>query len=332
MLPTDVLNTLRALSLNEKPLIAPLPDKDPGTKGAFEIGQKVQGTIQAQIGPGVFKVRVLEQILHMQLPADFNSGDVVELQVMSLQPRLTFSLFAPANPLSTPEQLSNTARLLAALSQQPPEKAAIQSAQSAPLLATTAATQDTAAIAAKLQDSLSQSGLFYEAHQAQWIAGTRSTAQLLQEPQNQLMDTIKMPPTHPGAQPESATNSIPGPLQALVHQQLNALETRQVLWQGQVWPNQQMDWEIHEETPRKNTPTYEEAGGQWATQIRMELPRLGEVAAMLRFNSTGLSLTLDASDQKTRALFGAASSQLTAALAERGITVSSTLVASHEHP
>jgi hypothetical protein len=50
---------------------------------------------------------------------------------------------------------------------------------------------------------------------------------------------------------------------------------------------------------------------------------------MLRFNANGLSITLDASGASTRALFGSASSQLSAALAERGINVTSTLVAPH---
>ena len=335
MLPTDVLNTLRALSLNERPLITPLPDKDTSGKGAFELGQKVQGAIQAQVSPGVFKVRVLEQMLQMQLPAGIKSGDVVELQVMSLQPRLTFSLSSSANPLSTPEQLSNTSRLLSSLTQQPLEKSYVRATHSEPLLATASALPDTTALAGKLHESLSQSGLFYEAHQAQWIAGARSTAQLLQEPQNQLIDPLKTAlsnPNHAAAQSPDTASSIPSQLQPLVHQQLNALETRQVLWQGQVWPNQKMDWEIHEETPRRSTTEYEEAGGQWATQIRLELPNLGEVAAMLRFNSGGLSITLDASGGQTRALLGSASSQLTAALAERGITVASTLVASHDKP
>ena len=134
MLPTDVLNTLRALSLNERPLITPLPDKDTSGKGAFELGQKVQGTIQAQVSTGVFKVRVLEQMLHMQLPENLKSGDVVELQVLSLQPRLTFSLSAPNNPLSTPEHLSNTSLLLSALTQKPLEKNFVSATQSKPLI------------------------------------------------------------------------------------------------------------------------------------------------------------------------------------------------------
>jgi len=339
MLPTDVLNTLRALSLNERPLITPLPDKDTSGKGGFELGQKVQGTIQAQVSTGVFKVRVLEQMLHMQLPENLKSGDVVELQVLSLQPRLTFSLSASANPLSSPEHLSNTSLLLSALSQKPLEKNFVSAIQSQPLMTEeTSATSapDTTVLANKLHDSLSQSGLFYESHQAQWIAGSRSTAQLLLEPQNQLPPLSSAPDvannvtgTVATAQQNNPLSNIPNPLQPIVQQQLNALETRQVFWQGHAWPNQRMDWEIHEETPRNSAAGYEEAGKQWATQVRLDLPNLGEVAAMLRFNNNGLSITLDASGDTTRTLLGSASSQLTAALAERGITVSSTLVAPH---
>ena len=207
--------------------------------------------------------------------------------------------------------------------------------RSEPLLATATSQPDTTKLADKLLESLSQSGLFYEAHQAQWLTGARSTAQLLHEPQNQLIDPGKTAltglsnATGSVAGQQDSTN-IPSQLQPLVQQQLNALETRQVLWQGYAWPNQRMDWEIHEETPRREASGYEEAGGQWATQIRMDLPNLGEIAAMLRFNSHGLSITLDASDERTRTLFGSASSQLNAALAERGITVTSTLVAAHD--
>lgn len=339
MLPTDVLNTLRALSLNERQLITALPDKDTSGKGAFELGQKVQGAIQAEVSPGVFNVRVLEQMMQMKLPAGIKSGDVVELQVMSLQPRLTFSLSVAANPLSTPEQLSNTSLLLSSLSQHPLEKSHVRAAHSEPLMAATAALPDTKVLAGKLHESLSQSGLFYEAHQAQWIAGARSTAQLLQEPQNLLTDqsraassSISSATGQISSPHENAASGIPSQLQPLVQQQLNALETRQVLWQGQAWPNQRMDWEIHEETPRPSASGYEEAGGQWATQIRMDLPNLGEVAAMLRFNSRGLSITLDATGEQTRGLLGTAASQLTAALSERGIHVSSALVASHDKP
>ncbi len=89
-----------------------------------------------------------------------------------------------------------------------------------------------------------------------------------------------------------------------------------------------MNWEIHEESSRK--PNGEEER-LWATQIQLDLPNLGAVTAKLRFGSSGLSLTLDASDSATRAKLGNASSRLVAALTERGISTSSAVVAQHDN-
>ena len=69
---------------------------------------------------------------------------------------------------------------------------------------------------------------------------------------------------------------------------------------------------------------------QWATQLHLDLPNLGEVTAMLRFNSAGINLTLNAASGETRALLGSFSSQLVASLSDAGIPVASTLVAQHE--
>lgn len=341
MLPDNLLTTLRALSLNERLLPAATPDKDPSGKSAFEVGQRVQGTVLAETNPGVFKVRVLDQMLHMQLPATLKSGDVVELQVMSLQPRLTFSMAASATPLSTPEQLSSTARLLSSLTQKPPEQGHVRPLQAAPLWDGVSEFPKTSELAGKLHESLSQSGLFYESHQAQWITGSRSTAQLLQEPQNQPAavraegntpreSASGMTADNRAAAPSSQVSGMPEHVRPLVQQQLNALETRQVLWQGQAWPNQEMSWEIHDEGSRRNAAG--ELQPQWATQIRLDLPHLGEVAAMLRFGDRGVSLTLDAADPRTRELLGTASSQLVAALAAQGIPVGSAMIARHEQP
>lgn len=327
MLPTDALHTLNALSLNEKLLLPTAPDKNTSGKASFELGQKVQGSIQAEISPGVFKVRVLEQMLQMQLPASLKSGDVIELQVMSLQPRLTFSLVASLNPLSTPEKLSQTSRLLSSLSQLPLPQSAARTTQSEPLWSVAALPPNVTELAGKLQQSLSQSGLFYEAHQAQWLAGMRTTAQLLQEPQNGLAEHAPFPtPSTAHQTTNQVLDSIPTVLQPLVHQQLNALETRQVFWQGEVWSKQAMRWEIHEESPRHQPEEGAENLGQWATQIHLDLPNLGEVSATLRLTNNGLTVSLAASGETTRALFSASSSQLNATLAERGIQVINTSV------
>lgn len=344
MLPADLANTLKALALTQKPLPAAAPDPAKGsTSSPFQQGQRLQGQVAAEVSAGVFKVRIANQTVQMQLPASIRAGDTVELQVLSLQPRLTFGMVASANPLSTPDQLSSAARLLSALAQQhqQPEKAQIRASQSSPLW-TASKTPDTQQLASQLREALSNSGLFYESHQAQWLEGGRSTAQLMQEPQNQNAANTLATTTGQGvpqstsvagqsiaaAQQQGLLPNIPQHLQPLVQQQLNALESGQVVWQGQVWQGQEMQWEIHEDTPRPGSTG--ESGRQWVTQLHLDLPKLGPVTAMLRFNSAGVGLTLDAATGDTRTLLGSASSQLVAALSVAGIPVVSTLVTQHE--
>lgn len=342
MLPADLLNTIKAYALAQKPQLIIAAEAAPKT-GAFEAGQRFQGSVQTQVAPGVFKVRIADQLIQMRLPASIKSGDTIDLQVIATQPRLTFSMAGSANPLSTPEQLGSMSRLLSSMSQQNPEKAYVRAEKSAPLW-DTPQPPESRQLAGRLQEALSNSGLFYESHQAQWLEGTRSTLQLLHEPQNlqtqmnaQAMaaaetgtaNTPTAEPHNPASSaaapslPEGKTPGIPEHLQSLVQQQLNALETRQMLWQGNVWPEQTMQWEIHEQIPQ-NSGINEQR--QWVTQIQLDLPKLGEVAATLRFNAAGLSLTLNAATEETRAALGNASTRLIATLSDMGITVLNTKI------
>ena len=401
MLPVNLLNALKEYALAQRTLPpAAAVDAVAKTGPQFELGQKLQGSVQAQVAPNVFKVNVSGQLVQMELPPSIRSGDTVALQVISLQPRLTFSMVNSANPLSTPEQLGATARLLSSLSQQAPEKAYVRAVQSAPLWEASRP-PESKQLAGMLKETLSNSGLFYESHQAQWLGGARSTAQLMHEPQNltpeQAKAAVGSPPSKAAAGdaagkavldaagktvvmgdasdkavmgevasksvmagdtaskavmmaddnanpraiannaadtntstqlntsslPEGKTSAIPEHLQPMVQQQLNALETRQMQWQGNVWPGQEMKWEVEEQAPRN--PAMEQQK-QWVTQIQLDLPNLGAVAATLRFNSAGLSLTLNAETPQTRAVLGNASTRLVSALADAGIPVLSTLV------
>lgn len=354
MLPANLISTLKALSVTDKPLITATPDKGTTNTGTqFQLGQKVQGTVQAQVAPNIYNVRVATQVLQMQLPAFIRSGDVITLQVSSLQPRLTFTLAASSNPVSTPESLSSASRLLSSLSQQPPERSYVRPIQSAPLWTGEKALPDTTQLAGKLHEALSQSGLFYESHQAQWIAGTRQTTQLLLEPQNQLKNNAAVQnqtpsdrlsqnpesrnlnagssasPAQTASEQRAALPNIPEHLKTLVQQQMSTLETHQVLWQGQVWQGQEMRWEVSEETPQRNAQGIED--GQWITQISLDLPNLGGVSARLSFNGNALNLSINASDVQARERLGNASPQLMAALSERGIPVVHTQITQNEH-
>lgn len=357
MLPAQLISTLKALALTDRPLITAVPATSAADTGKqFEPGQKLQALVQAQVAAHTFNVRVADQLLRMQLPAFVKVGDSITLQVASQQPRLAFALVnnpgtassnappssaVPASgTASTSESLSDTSRLLSSLSQQPLEKSYVRPLQSAPLWSGGQVMPDTTQLAGKLHEAISQSGLFYESHQAQWIAGTRPTAQLLQEPQSQLPQNPLPPstdavdgktlPVRSGSEQPLAAPAMPEHVQTLVQQQLNALETRQVMWQGQVWPGQEMTWEVREESPRHGGAPDAEAG-QWTTQISLDLPNLGGVSARLSFSGNALKLSLDVADAKTRDKLGSASSQLVAALSERGIPVTHTQITRHEH-
>lgn len=338
MLSANLLNAIKALALDQKPLATATAALSPQTS-RFEPGQKLQGSVQGQIIPGQFRVRIGDQTIQMQLPATVKSGDTIALQVVATQPRLVFSMSASNNPLSTPEQLSSASRLLSALSQQQPEKAVVRPAQKAPLWPMPQP-PESKHLAGQLHEALSYSGLFYESHQAQWMQGARSTAQLLQEPQNRLPtpaspratdeNSATLAPQRALAQlQEGGTAAIPEHLQPLVQQQLNALETRQMVWHGNVWPGQTMQWEIHDHEQRApSTETGEQR--QWTTLISLNLPRLGTVSARLHFGGNGeLSLALAADTGSTRMALGKATAQLLTSLAENGIPVASMQIMQH---
>lgn len=328
MLPTQLFTSIQQLALNQRPLVTGVTDVAP-TNVNFEIGQKMQGRVQGQIATGLFRVNVANQSIQMALPSHVRTGDLVELEVVSLLPKLTFSMPASTHPLVTPNQLSNAARLFSALSQQPPERAVVRASHGQALWLQ-AQPPDVPQLAVKLHEALSQSGLFYESHQVQWLEGNRSTAQLLQEPQNLTpaagLETASSALAQAGTTVSSHLSTTPSHVQNLVQQQLNALDTGQVMWQGQVWQGQEMEWEIHGESSRQANA---ESEHQWVTQIHLELPHLGEVSAQLRLTAQGLNLQLVAPDARTRTTLGRSSSELVAALSEQGIPVISTQVSEH---
>src|SRR5574340_682665 len=125
MLPANLINALQVLSNSGRPLVTGTPET-PQPVTNLEPGQQVQGLVQYKVSEGLFKVQVAGQTLQMRLPGNIQSGDTIKLEVVSLQPRLTFGLIASANPLSTPEQIGSAARLLSNLAEQPVERPVVQ--------------------------------------------------------------------------------------------------------------------------------------------------------------------------------------------------------------
>lgn len=220
----------------------------------------------------------------------------------------------------------------------------------------TAAASSTAALAANpqaglavslagaLAQALESSGLFYESHLAQWVAGARSSAELQREPQAQIttnqltfdffsesaqtLDANQ--PGNPaaangdpsqGADTTTAAAATPrldinAATLPLVRQQLDMLSTAQPVfrWSGEAWPGAKLDWEV--EPYAAQGQDTDESAHTWRTRVTLELPTLGSVdtelvlagrqlLARIRANPDGAATLLHGSEDLRRRIAAA---------------------------
>ena len=364
MLPRDSLSLAQVAPTAATRAVAPIGDP---RQQAFQralagqVGQSMQAEVLSKLPDGSFVVRVNDLAARMPLPAGADVGTQVPLTLVALTPRPTFQVqtggspaFAEAGPApegtaaqSAPlallegkdaAALARTAALLAgtrSLAQVPGGAAdganahissagkllgdVIAAAQNAgtqssaavgrtPLLG--APTGDAAVLAKALQDGLGKSGLFYESHVAEWAEGTRTRTDLAAEPQARGM----APPTDPNTA-------------QLINLQLNAHEQGRVAWQGQLWPGQDLHWDVQrkdEDAPGRGGDDGGDAanGATWQSSLRLRFGALGEVSARVVLSGSQLHIRLDAADAATGAQLEAHGARLYDALAAAGTPLS----------
>ncbi len=113
--------------------------------------------------------------------------------------------------------------------------------------------------------------------------------------------------------------AIPEELRTLVRQQLEAGANNRLLWAGEVWPDQSMEWEIRRDS----------AGGAeapepletWQTRLRLELPRLGEIDVRLWISAGSVSLVIDTPEAGSGAQLKAAIPGLERAFGAAGLNL-----------
>ncbi|MDR0577054.1 MAG: flagellar hook-length control protein FliK [Candidatus Accumulibacter sp.] len=211
-----------------------------------------------------------------------------------------------------------------------------------------------------LKEAIVKSGMFYESHQAEWIEGRFAKAELLREPQGKLSpsatETAANPPAAPpshapaGAPAEQAAQSAaqaraePAPgqktageasprvggqiaeivapqVRSLVHQQLTALADQAFVWQGQIWPGQEMRWEIEEDGRKDGEP--DDAPPGWRTRLDLSFPGLGSVSAKLQLHGNQIALSLDVADEASLGILRADAETLRRQLEDAGLTLAS---------
>ncbi|MDY7578323.1 flagellar hook-length control protein FliK [Herbaspirillum sp. RTI4] len=191
-------------------------------------------------------------------------------------------------------QLSTTGRMIDNLLQAAKQgdiSNAIQ-AKTPLIAAANAGPVDTTKLTAALRETVNLSGVFYESHIAGWTEGKVTLTDLRREPQAQL-----------GPQLQNGSSLLPGPeagvanaqLGQIVNLQLNALEQQRIVWNGEVWPGQQMEWEVEkqEEDGSQNGQADGEAKpASWQTVVRFDFPNLGKVSAAIRLTGDKIHMQL----------------------------------------
>jgi hypothetical protein len=165
----------------------------------FQLGQTFSARIQEVLPDNTYKALVAGRQLTLQLPEGASPGDTLELTVVDRTTKLLIAQRAEGQTNAAIDarsyqysRISDAGRLIGQLL--PPEGEAPQPAalnRGQPVLAQPPSSGTD--LASSLQKAVSQSGLFYEAHQAQWVAGDRPLASLRAEPQGQLPAMARPP-------------------------------------------------------------------------------------------------------------------------------------------
>jgi Flagellar hook-length control protein FliK len=300
-------------------------------------GQALDARVEGQTPRGRL-VNVRGHYFEFVLPRDVREGDILRLVYLDDKPRPTFALTRiDRDPLGPGSRLSEAGRLLATLIGSAGESVAtpIQG----PVFA--GKPPGSTEAAPMLQAAMSLSGLFYESHQAQWLAGIRSLAQILAEPQGKLAPIESGGPSNgepgtnteevlPQANPalpadEPLTDSMP-PARTesfpIIRNQLAALETGQMIWHGQVWQGQSMEWTIDDGAQDNR----DQSNHKWHTRIKMTLPSLGEVHASLDLSAQNLNLRVVADSAEHVAQLRQHLPTLVTGLSNSNLTLASLLV------
>ena len=278
-----------------------------------EIAQKFLVSVKTQLPNGNFNVLINGQELQLHLPQSTRPDSRMELVLVGreshLKPGDTLTAGAGA-------ELSKTGRFLGALTQDAARALATPLANTTPLLSSPPVNQQQ--LPALLQQAMASSGLFYESHQAQWIAGKRLLEQLSQEPQSKLSSTASLASNSAAGILLTADTPVHPQSLTLVQQQLHLLETGQLAWRGEIWPGQAMEWDITEHPPTENETA---ELPRWQTRLRLTLPRLGEINAIIGFDTRGVQVALSAADTETLALMQGDRQPLAAAMEAAGLSV-----------
>lgn len=283
----------------------------------LQPGQQVRGDVLVALGGGRFMLDVAGKAMEFTLPKGIGVGNRLQLFFITSDPHPVFLLARfggvgdstvsqagrwIGNLLETPQEdnsVSKTGGLLRTLLGEPPT--------------------DAGRVSQALEKNLKGSGLFYESHLTRWFGAEYPLEDILNEPQGKL-STLRqvMLLNQPSDMTDEAMQIVNGTseqpmLQSLVrhgvastgaenmadprtlpivHDQLTTLQNGHLLFRGELFPGQQMQWGIHERNSQRGEDGSTERS--WETHLALELPRLGSIKAQVVLEKGGVTVQIQA--------------------------------------
>ena len=307
--------------------------------GLFTPGQQLRGEVLATLGGGRFTVQVAGQMFEFAMPKGIKRGDLVTLFFMTDEPHQTFLLARFGRPGDS--QVSETGRWLSGFLSESSGRMPAQAAMSILRTVLAEPTTDASLLGRMLQQGARESGLFYESHLARWFGGEYALEDLIKEPQGRLSPRIVLSTgtpveelvqtgvrigltevmealfsktgasmTHEGIADQ---RSLP-----IVNEQLSSLQSGQLVFRGDLFPGQHLEWTVNEREAGRNP-----SGGRernWETGVTVNLPHLGPVSAQLAFDGTRVAIKIHAENRATIPILEDGRARLVEQLEGAGLT------------
>jgi hypothetical protein len=278
-----------------------------GSQLQLNPGQQVKAEIIANLPNNLYLARVAGELFKLEIPLNVQPGETLEMTFLSADPRITFQLYRPENSESV--SLSSMGKWLSSVSRDAP---------SLPLMQGTLLEnpeQGTALLGDRLKAALTQGGLFYESHLAQWASGGLALGELLKEPQGKLSRALRGAGEAAAAREPEEVGFADNRTLPLVKEQLLLLNSGVLTWRGEAWPGQGMELAITQQEQ-------EEGEDEVEAKLSLALPHLGGVEAKLRFSPDGFFIEFVCERPGHAALLKEAGGDLRVALASTGLHLS----------
>ena len=310
-------------------------------------GQQLKGEVLEARGGNNFTVKVGGQALEFSLPNGVQKGDTINLFFITGEPRQTFLMARFGRPGDA--SVSVTGRWLSGFLGEAAAKVPAQATLGILRTLLSAPPSEASQVGKMLQQGLRESGLFYEAHLSRWFGGDYALDDLLKEPQGRLSPRLQQTPqgqpavgdrgTYAAAQLQTGRDASAGVLDSLlkkagagltrevavdqralpvVAEQLSTLQNGQMVFRGDLFPGQRMEWTVSEREARRNPSGERERS--WETSLKLDLPSLGAVLVTLNLDGMHVNLDVRAESEKTVPLLVAERGRLAEQLQAAGLT------------